>query len=351
MNILYVYRIPRDKLKSNVINKKEPDHFLYGLFYLRKLGYEIKSTDKYYKIPQVGQLFWPIEKLISSVTGIGFKLDQALILIPETRRSDLLITTTDSAGLPFLLLKKLNLIKCPIVYISTGLINELEKRKNTLLLTFYRNLLLKADVIIVHSHVERDKYSTFLKRNKRIEYIPFGIDTKFIKSKNKLHRNYILVVGKDRSRDFNLVSKVASRLKTQKFIVVTDPSNVRNINFPSNVKLYFNLSYTKIRTLYLNSKLVFIPLVELNRAAGQVSFLESIATHNQVVIAKVKGIVDVYPNLAQSKNVFLFKAGDDNEAIEKIKIALKSEFKQSKEDKIPTSKEYALKLNSVINSL
>ena len=350
--ILFVYRTKRNEMLKQALEKTGPDHFLYGLTYLKKLGYDVDYSDLFYNLPLICYFFWPIEQLIIKITSIGFKLDQAIMLTPKAIRSDVIITTADSAGLPFLLLKKIKIIKKPILYISTGLINEMVKRKKSPMTDFYKLLLAEANMIICHSPMEKEQFTKLCPDFKsKIFFIHFGIDMTFFISAKKAIGNSIVSIGKDRSRDFKLLANVAIKLPSEKFIIVTDPSNIKGIKFSKNVSIYFNLPYKKIKNLYNSSKLVFIPLNELNRAVGQVNFLESLATRNNVVISKVKGITECYPDLTKLKNVFLFRAGNSLDSVEKIKKALKRNVDNYLPASKYDSKNYAKQVASILREI
>ena len=350
--ILFVFRTKRNEMLKQALEKTGPDHFLYGLTYLKKLGYDVDYSDLFYNLPLIRYFFWPIEQLIIKITSIGFKLDQAIVLTPKAIKSDVIITTVDSAGLPFLLLKKLKIIKKPIIYISTGLINEMVKRKKSLMTSFYKFLLAEASIIICHSPMEKEQFTKLRPGLKsKIYFIPLGIDVAFFIDSKRATGNSIVSIGKDRSRDYKLIANVAIRLPSEKFIIVTDPSNIKGIKFAKNVSIYFNLPYDKIKNLYNSSKLVFIPLNELNRAIGQVNFLESLATRNNVVISKVKGITECYPDLIKLKNVFLFRAGDSLDSVEKIKKSLKRHVNNYLPASKYNSKNYARQLASILREI
>ena len=72
---------------------------------------------------------------------MGFKLDQALALLPKFNKYDVIIETGDSAGLPILFLKYLKLIKKPVVFMTAGLAGALKGKTKSWVGSFYKKIL------------------------------------------------------------------------------------------------------------------------------------------------------------------------------------------------------------------
>lgn len=351
--ILYVYRTARGKKYHNFLEGKEPDHILYGLNYLTNKGYKVMFFDMAHgKFNILYWLFLPLQKLIIQLSSQGFRIDQAVLLIPKIRSADIVVTTTDSVGLPILFLKKMGFIKTPIIYISIGLINELEKRDTSMIFNFYKKILPEASKVICHSKQEIELYKKLIPQfKKRLEFIPFGIDHKFF-NRPSIKRVYILSVGQDKSRDYLFLSKIATFFPKEKFAVVTQRSNVEGIYFSKNVKLYFNLPYDRVEQMYSQAKLLFLPLRALNRAGGQTSFLEGVAANLKIVIPKIEDIIEVYKKIVVSnKNIFMYKAGDIKDCISKLEQALRVKEKKFEFFEDYSSMRYGERISQIIEKL
>src|SRR3989344_1000901 len=213
MKILYVYRTARKEIFTNAKKHLEPDHLLYGANHLQKLGFQIEFSDIAYSPVNLLHLFLlPLERVLISITSIGFKLDQAILLLPKALSADVIIATTDSAGLPFLLMKRIGILKTPLIYISTGLINELQIRRGNFVFKLYHSILKLPEFIVCHSEVEKQLFQKLVPEVKhRINFIPFGIDNAYFKCRKKTNK-FILSVGRDRSRDYKFFTKVAKKM-------------------------------------------------------------------------------------------------------------------------------------------
>lgn len=351
-NIFYVYRTARHNHFKKIKRDVEPDHILYGFNHLDNLSYQVSFSDIAYNPYNI--LRWillPLQYYLIKITSVGFKLDQALLLLPKFINCDVIISNADSAGLPILLLKKLRLVKAPIIYISTGLINELEQRRNTLIFKLYEQLLLKADRIVCHSLIEKKLFVTLIPTIKaKVYYVPFGIDSKYFEC-HKKYNNFILSVGRDKSRDYKFLSRVARKFAHENFLIVTSKSNVQGVDFPPNVTLSYDLPYGKIRKLYCSAKLIFLPLKELRRASGQISLMESIVSGNKVVISKINGLHKSFINYLKSGRLFTFTPQNFESAVKALDKALRSKGNSKGVQMRYTSKSYAQQLDKIIKKI
>ena len=349
MKILYVYRTARKEIFRNAKKHLEPDHSLYGANHLQNLGFKIEFSDIAYSPLNLLHLFLlPLEKILVKTTSIGFKLDQAILLLPKALSADVIIATTDSAGLPFLLMKKLGILKTPLIYISTGLVNELQIRRKNFVFKLYQSSFKASEFVVCHSEVEKQLFQKVVPEAKtRVNFVPFGIDNAYFQCHKKTNY-FILSIGRDRSRDYKFLAKVSEKMSDEKFVVITSKSNIRGIVFPENVQIYFDLPYKEVKKFYCRSKAVFLPLKELHRASGQISFLEALASNNKVVVSEVNGILDY--KSAFYDNVYLFDPGDLKGAIRILRKSIRAKRAPFKINKF-TSENYANNLSKLIKSL
>ena len=89
MKIFYIYRTARKPMSDAYKKGKGPSTFLYGLPELRKLGHQVDFSDRAYHRLNISQyLFWPMEKIFMWLINypLGFKLHQAILLLPKMHR-------------------------------------------------------------------------------------------------------------------------------------------------------------------------------------------------------------------------------------------------------------------------
>jgi glycosyltransferase involved in cell wall biosynthesis len=348
--IFYVFRTSREQMLSNYEKGLEPDNGLYGLNHLRKMGYEVNFSDIAYS--PLNLLFWfflPLQKIFIRSIATGFKIDQALLLLPKLNQSDVVISTTDSVGLPLLLFKIIGLLKTKLIYVSIGLVNEIDQ-KPTLFQKAVLRLLIAADIIICYSPIEKKLFSNLIPQiTDKISILSFGINTSFFKSSKKENK-FILSVGRDKSRDYKLLAKVAQKLPKENFVVITSSTNITGVTFSPNVKVLLDQPYIEIKKFYSQAKLVFLPLKEIRRASGQIAFLEALASDNKIVISRVKGITETYPDLINKKPVYLYQVNNLQDAAQKIRQVLKDKPSKVRLTRY-NSANYSKKLKQVIEKL
>ena len=155
--ILFVYRTARSKTYQDWQKGQGPDSLLFGFNHLKKMGYKVDFFDSAYSPLNIFHpLLYPFEHAIINVVGMGFKLDQALYLLPKLNSYDVIVGTGDSAGLPLLALKYFDFIKQPIIFMTSGLAGALKGKTNTWVGKFYKKILPMAEFFTSYAQVEID---------------------------------------------------------------------------------------------------------------------------------------------------------------------------------------------------
>jgi len=287
----FLFHRPRKELLQLVKKKQAPDHFLYGLNYLVRDNLEDYFSD-------LGQggfnflhwLFLPLAKWLKNKTGVGFRLDLVLLSLIRLKNSQVIVAVSDSVGLSLAMLKYWRILKKPVVYLSLGLDKRIRKKENKKIIKLYSQFLSSVETVVCFSPAQKKMFVGLFKLDpQKIVLIPFGIDYQFFNRPRK-KSSFILSVGKDRSRDYQLLFSLAKKLPKEKFVVVTSKRHLKNRSLPANVKVYFNLSYKKVRSLYLQAKLFILPLKEIGRPSGQVAFLEALACGLPTIAARTDSI-------------------------------------------------------------
>lgn len=322
MNIFYIYVSARGHQEKLWKEGKGPNSLLYGLTELRKMGHQVAYSDigfsnlKYFRI-----ILWPIEKLISMLFGQGFNLFQVLILWPKFRNSDIIFAAGDNVGLALLLLKKLKLIKPPVIYLSIALFDKANiVLRPAIVQKLYRALFSQASNIIVFSKIEEEK---FLKLGaKNVKFTPLGIDTDYFAPQKIKNENFVLSVGRDLDRDYKLLFDFCDQLPL-KLVVVTSHRNLQGLTPPRSVEIKLDLAYEGLRDLYASAKMIILPLKQKERANGQLVLLEALAMNKVVVATDAPGIISGYENLRPF--ITLVPASDKNAFLKAVENQLKSQ--------------------------
>ncbi len=300
--VLFVYPANRKQLLEDVKNGVSPDNALYGLNYLSHYGYEVVTEDvSTYLEKFLDIIFLPFHKLFFSQIDIDFKLGRAILLLPQLNKPDVIVVNTDGIGLAICFLKRLKLVKKPIIY-AIGLFyikgkfkDAIEKNRQSVFGYLYKWILKGADQILFHASIEKEKLTKLGIYNPALcSFIPIGSDGNFFKSTKfssiKTLENTVVSVGKDRARDYKTLFEAANQLPEVSFIVVTRPNNLKGMEIPSNVEVHFDIPYEEVARFYKMATAIAIPIKEMHRSSGQMTLVDCLQSSKPIIISDVEGI-------------------------------------------------------------
>lgn len=321
-NILFVYRTPRGKVLQDWQKREGPDSLLFGFNHLKEMGYRVDFFDSAYSpVNFFHPLLYPLEHSIIAVCKMGFKLDQALWLLPRLNSYDVIIGTGDSAGLPLLALKYFGFIKKPIIFMTAGLAGALKGKTNTWVGRFYKKILPMADVFTSYAQVEIDFFEKEMGIKKgKIKYMPLATDYEYFSQKSKAKQNSICAVGTEQGRDYKTFFEAVKGLPVQAEIAC-HPDNIRGLKVPPNVKVHINIPVSEVLKLYQRSLISVVPCKEQYRSSGQMVLLESTSAGLPIVSSKILGITTAF-DFKHNKHLLFTKPEDAKDLKEKIKIFL-----------------------------
>lgn len=326
--ILFVYPTNRQELLDEVKGRTSPDNALYGLNHMQEFGYRAFARDVSPTLERLLDIiFSPLHKLFFSQIDIDFKLPRALLMLPAFSVADLIVTNTDGIGLAVCFLKRLGLVKKPIIY-AVGLFyikgkmeSSIRKNKETFFIKFYKWIISSADQILYHSEIEKEKLTKLALYNPAIcTFIPMGSDPSFFKlakfAKIKKLKNTLVSVGKDRSRDYRTLFEAVSQISNISTIVVCRKSNLLGLKIPKNVKVYFDLPYLEVTKFYNRATIIVIPNREMHRSSGQMTLTDCLQCAKPIVVSDIVGLAH-YP-LKNNFNVIKVPPQDS----ELLKVAI-----------------------------
>ena len=334
---MYVYSQPRKTWYADVTRGRMPDHVLYGMNWLHRFGFTTSFSDLGFS--KWNLLKWPIsplQKKFMRQFGIGFQLDQALVLLPQLRSADLIITTNDSCGLPVAFLKHVRLLSTPQIYIHMHLVPN----------KFISELLREPQAIIsVSSQINLP--------GQKIYSSPPGVDIGFFKP-HKLKPQYdIVAVGRDPGRDYHTLFRALANLPV-KTLIICDPKNIHQLSVPANVTIEHQASYRKVRQAYHQARIIVLP-TKTKAISGQTNFLEALACGKPVIATDTPTLHQSF-NRASQAHCLYYQPENSTDLTRKITYLLqKSQLQKSLSTaarKIAlrySSKKFAEKLTALIN--
>lgn len=301
MKVFYLYVSARQKNELLYQKGDYPDTLFYGLHYLRKTGHEVSYSDKAFRRSNLLRyLLYPIEYLFVLASGYGFKLDQAILLLRELNSNDIIVACGISVALPLGLLRAIGILRKPVICIQMG---GGEKILNPLIVRSYRFLYSHLDKIVFFSLSEQNLVvDKFKLDSNKVSFIPLGIDTNFFKPKKIKKGKCFLSVGKDVGRDFKLVIS-AFKDTNLSLKIVTSRANMACLEIPPNVEVVYDVPYLKLRELYNESQGVILMMQPLQRAGGQLVFLEALAMGKPIIVTNAAGLLSGYEDLRRIVSV------------------------------------------------
>mgnify|MGYP001600219369 CR=1 FL=1 len=149
----------------------------------------------------------------------------------------------------------------------------------------------------------------------------FGVDTSFWSPDGSMDGGYILSVGNDARRDYELLAEAARRIP-ERFVVVTSRKIEGGV--PPNVEIRKGdwhaetLSDEELRSLYRGASLVALPLKDSAQHSGQSVCLQAMACGKPVVLTDTRGLWS-RDMMRDGENVVLVPHGDADALVRAIR--------------------------------
>lgn len=306
--IVYLFSKGRKKRLAQIMVKQSPSDFLYGAGYFIKKGYVVDILEQqafHLKFSLRYALVFLINLFSTKLIGIGINAPPYLSRLHIINNYDFSVGGSDSISLALAYYKKMGWLRTKIVFLGMGLAARLKKIKQKrfflfpFLKRYYGSLLNSCNIIVVVGQAESIFFATeFPVLEKRIYYIPFGIDTDFWTPDTSatLKRKFLLFVGTDFNRNYDLFLKITQAMRNFQFIGIT--SHIYKGPLSPNLRLIHSdwhkelISDLELRDYYRQSLAVILPLKESLQPSGQSVTLQAMACGVPVIITKTEGFWD-----------------------------------------------------------
>jgi glycosyltransferase involved in cell wall biosynthesis len=323
MKIAFLYSGGRIHRIERVAQGKAMDDFFYGSLELREKGHEIGlfelSENAWHPIITLLGKFLNDRALLFPKTK-GFLLAQTWDILKSLSGYDVVVVAGSGVAFTMATWKQFGFLRIPIVAIHAGLLNFKYKPFQRWLT---RHLLHKMWNLLFGDGEYQPLCDIMVTGTERVIVNQFGTDIHFWKP-GRQERDYILSIGNDSRRDFDLLMTAASDIRVP-FKVVTRikinksiPQNVEIIKGDMRLEL---LSDEDMRELYQGAKCVVIPLVESFQPSGQSVCLQAMACGRPVVLTKTKGLWSE-SLMRDGDNILFVPPGDKDSLVKRIQYLL-----------------------------
>jgi len=309
---------------ERLAKKQAMDDFLYGSVQLRAKGhqvdlFELPETSRH---PIVRRIFnWMGKRDLLPHKVDGALIEQTLEVSPMLELYDVVVVAGSPVVFALAMCRWLGVRLPPLVGIHCGLLNYDFR-------TFQRFLtrhFLKRMWTVLFGEGEYQPLCDFLGHGKeRIFVNECGTDIHFWTPGENLEQGYILSIGNDGRRDYDLLVRAAAEIKSS-FKIITSreirekiPSNVEIIRGDMRKEI---LSDEELRDIYRAALCVVVPLTETFQPSGQSVALQAMACGKTVVLSRINGIWSE-SKMRDKENIVFVKPGDKDDLVQKLNYVL-----------------------------
>ena len=198
--VLFVYRGEREERLPVIAAGQMPDEFLYGFPEVREAFATTDFMESDHSGRTVRRMFFPFE-LLTMRLGFGLMMSTVFLNLRAVRQARVIVATTDSTGIPFLILKRLGLLRARVVMISQGLHSLKDERAHLPWAGWLHDFLggFLGQAVAIRRSFARCRLPD-------VVTIQFGIDCTFWRPAENppvgTDEGFVLSVGSDQLRDY-----------------------------------------------------------------------------------------------------------------------------------------------------
>jgi len=253
-----------------------------------------------------------VNRLLRLAGGYGGDFASVFATLRVANRADVVFATTDTVGIPLILLKRAGLLRPPLVYAAIGLPERLEDLRNRLVERLYANAFRRAHTIFTYAASEAAWLRAWLgPGSPPVLFLPFGVDVRaFSPDASRPEKVDVISVGADPRRDFELLVAVAARHPDLRFQIVATKDRARSLGaLPPNVAVQTDLSLEQVRENLACASVVALPVLGNTYTGATTVLLQAMAMAKPVVVSRTDAIAEGY-GLEDGVNCRLVEPGD-----------------------------------------
>jgi glycosyltransferase involved in cell wall biosynthesis len=254
-----------------------------------------------------------VKGILERAGGYGGDFATALGSLRRANRTDVILSTVDTVGIPLMLLNRAGRIRPPLVYVAVGLPERLALLRTQRMRGLYADALARSAAVLAYSEYEAEGLRTWLAAHggsTHVEFVPFGVDEQAFVPANLAPAVDVVTIGADPHRDLELLLRVAAETPTRSFRIVTTSQRARELgSLPGNVEVETDLPFEAMRVRLAEARAVALPVRDNSYSGATTVLLQAMASGKPVVVSRTKAIASGY-GLVDGENCRLVEPGD-----------------------------------------
>lgn len=280
---------------------------LFGMDEFRARGVDVRHNLERGRPPVWARVLGRLTNaFVDAVGGYGGDFPSAFASLRAANRADIVFTTADTLAIPLLLLKRVGLLRSPVVYTPIGLPERLVQVRRRRL---YASALRRARAIVTYSRAEAEWLRNWIGGGE-VVFVPFGVDVEAFRPTAQEPDVDVLSVGADPRRDFELLREIALRRHELTFRIVATKGQIAALGpLPSYVSAESDLSLEEVRDRLGGARVIALPVQPNSYSGATTVLLQAMAMAKPVVVSRTEAIADGY-GLEDGVNCRLVEPGD-----------------------------------------
>jgi len=287
---------------------------LFGLDEVRARGAQVRHNLEREGAPPLWAraLASAVNGLLRFTGGYGGDFASAFASLRKANAADVVFATSDTVGIPLILLKRAGLLRPPLVYAAVGLPERLMELRGRAMRRLYAGALRQAATIVAYAESEAEWLRKWLApRAPAVLFLRFGVDlVAFAPDFGHGEDVDVVSVGADPRRDFDLLKAIAAHHPELRFRIVATKDHARSLGtLPTNVTLETDLSLEQVRDRLASARVVALPVHRNSYSGATTVLLQAMALAKPVVVSRTDAISAGYA-LEDGVNCRLVEPGD-----------------------------------------
>ena len=311
LKIFYAYRDAPERRAALAAARGAPERYrLFGRDELEERGATIRHNLERSRPP-----LWArsASRLINAVLyrlgGYGGDFASILCSLQEINRSDIVLSTVDTVGIPLVLLGRVGLVRTPIVYTAVGLPERLVQLRGERMRRLYRRALADTRAVVSYAVAESDRLRAWLGTEAHVLFVPFGVDVNAFQPSNVEPDTDVVSIGADPRRDFQLLLGLAERHPELSVRIVASAEHARALRPLQNVVVETDIPLEAVRDRLASARVVALPVRENSYSGATTTLLQALALAKPVAVSRTEAIAAGY-ELEDGVNCRLVEPGD-----------------------------------------